>query len=289
MEEESSKGIRNWLKLAFDRLARLDKSANLEGEIQQIIDEGEQRGLITEDEGEMIQGIFSFRDTTVREIMVPRTDAVAVSDDRTTGEMIDVIIQSGHTRIPVYKESIDNITGILHAKDLLAYWGEKDIQIDKICRPPQFIPETQNVSDLLKNLLAKKDHMAIVIDEYGGMAGLVTLEDILEEIVGEILDEYDAEENWIHEAEDGSILVDARLPVEDLEEFLNTALPEGQYESVGGLLITILGKVPGVGEKVVVEDIEMVVEAANSRKVEKVRIRRLLPEDSEEESMRKIV
>jgi magnesium and cobalt transporter len=276
-EDDSAKGIRSWLKLVFSRLAGLDRPENLEKEIQQLIDEGEQRGLITQDEGEMIQGIFSFRDTTVREIMVPRTDAVLAPVETDLKEVIDLIVESGHTRIPIFQSSVDNIVGILHAKDLLRYWGQSDIDLQEILRPPQFIPETQNVSVLLKNLLATKDHMVLVIDEYGGVSGIATLEDILEEIVGEIQDEYDAEENWIVPHNDGSILVDARLDKEDLEEYLDVELPDGHYESVGGLIISALGKVPSVQESVVVEDVELTVEVANSRKIEKVRVRRLEP------------
>lgn len=278
LEEESARGFRQWLKMVFRRLARLEKQQDLEKEIQQLIDEGEQRGLISEDEGDMIQGIFSFRDTIAKEIMVPRTDAVCAPADTTIREIIDLIVQSGHSRIPIYQDSIDNISGILHAKDLLEYWGKDDLQVRGIVRPPYFIPETKQISEVLRDLRHKKSHMAIVIDEYGGTAGVVTLEDTIEEIIGDIMDEYDAEENWLIEEDDGAILVDARLDVEELEDYLDVEFPEGKFESVGGFMISILGKVPIVNEKVEYGPVEMVVEQADRRKIEKIRIRRIGPE-----------
>ncbi|MBP8644671.1 MAG: HlyC/CorC family transporter [Syntrophobacteraceae bacterium] len=261
--------------MVFRRLARVEDTQNIEKEIQQLIDEGEQQGLISEDEGEMIQGIFSFRDTIAREIMVPRTDAVCAPLETGITEIIDLILGSGHSRIPIYKENIDNIIGTLHAKDLLGSWGAKDVDISTMVRPPYFIPETKKISEVLKDLRGNKSHMAIVIDEYGGTAGILTLEDIIEEIIGEIMDEYDADQKMIAEHEDGSITVNARLDVEELEDYLDVELPEGKFESVGGFVISLLGKVPAVNEVVIYNNLEMRIEAASSRKVEKIRIRKL--------------
>ncbi len=278
MEEESGKGFQNWLRMCFRRLARIQDPDSIEKEIEQLIDEGEQRGLISEDEGEMIQGIFSFRDTIAREIMVPRTDTVCARIDTSMPEIIDLIIQSGHSRIPIYVDSIDNVIGTLHAKDLLRYWGcGAEVEMKDIVRSPYFIPETKKISEVLKDLRGNKSHIAIVIDEYGGTAGILTLEDIIEEIIGEIVDEYDAEETLIVEHEDGSMTVDARLDVEELEDVLDMEFPEGKFESVGGFVISLLGKVPGVDERVVYQNIEMTVEAANNRKIEKLRVRRIEP------------
>lgn len=274
MEEESAKGLSRWLKKALRRLSRIDKPKDLEKEIQQLIDEGEERGLISEDEGEMIQGIFSFRDTVAREVMVPRTDTVAAPHESSVESLIALIVESGHSRIPIYQDSIDNIIGILHAKDLLQHWGKTDLDLRAILRPPYFIPESKKISEVLRDLRHRKSHMAIVIDEYGGTAGVLTMEDIIEEIIGDIMDEYDAEENWLVEQEDGSILVDARLDVEELGDYLDMEFPEGKFESVGGFIISRLGRVPAVHEKVLFKNLEMIVEAADSRKVEKVRIRR---------------
>jgi CBS domain containing-hemolysin-like protein len=265
--------------MAFRRLARIEKTQDLEKEIQELIDEGELRGLISEDEGDMIQGIFSFRDTIAKEIMVPRIDAVCAPADTTIRDIIQLILQSGHSRIPIFQDSIDNISGILHAKDLLEYWGKDDMQVRGIVRPPYFIPETKQISEVLRDLRHKKSHMAIVIDEYGGTAGVLTLEDIIEEIIGDIMDEYDAEENWLIEEDDGAILVDARLDVEELEDYLGVELPEGKFESVGGFMISVLGKVPIVNDRIEYGPVEMVVEQADKRKVERIRIRRIAPTD----------
>jgi magnesium and cobalt transporter len=275
LDEESAKGLQRWLKKAFRRLSKLDKPKDLEKEIQQLIDEGEERGLISEDEGDMIQGIFSFRDTVAREIMVPRTDTLAAPVDTPIESIIRLIVESGHSRIPIYQDSIDNIVGILHAKDLLQYWGKDSIELRETLRPPYFIPESKKISDVLRDLRHRKSHMAIVIDEYGGTAGVLTLEDIIEEIIGDIMDEYDSEENWLMEQEDGSILVDARLDIEELEDYLDVEFPEGKFESIGGFVISRLGRVPGVNEKIQFQGLEMVVEAADSRKIERIRIRRL--------------
>jgi len=274
LEDESAIGFQQWLRMFFRRLARLEARGDVEKEIQQLIDEGEERGLISEDEGEMIQGIFSFRDTIAREIMVPRTEVVcARAEEATLTDIITLIVQSGHSRIPIYQESVDNIIGILHAKDLLSYWCSETADFREMMRPPYFIPETKKISEVLKDLRDKKSHMAIVIDEYGGTAGILTLEDIIEEIIGDVMDEYDAEEKLIAENEDGSITVDARLDVEDLEDYLHVQFPEGKFESVAGFVISLLGRVPDVDERIEYENIEMVIEAANSRKIEKIRIR----------------
>lgn len=282
MEDDPAIGFQQWLRMFFRRLARLETPESIEKEIQQLIDEGEQRGLISEDEGEMIQGIFSFRDTIAREIMVPRTDTVCASADTRAGEIIELIVQSGHSRIPLFQESIDNIIGILHAKDLLSYWGRDDIDVRSIVRPPYFIPETKKISEVLKDLRNKKSHMAIVIDEYGGTAGILTMEDIIEEIIGDVMDEYDSEENLIVKLDDGSISVNARLDVEELEDYLDVELPEGKFESVGGFVISLLGRVPVMGERVLYKNIEMIVESANSRKIEKIKIRRIDPLERQE-------
>ena len=274
LEDDSAIGFQQWLRMFFRRLARLEAREDVEKEIQQLIDEGEERGLISEDEGEMIQGIFSFRDTIAREIMVPRTEVVcARAEEATLTDIITLIVQSGHSRIPIYQESVDNVIGILHAKDLLSYWGSETADFREMARSPYFIPETKKISEVLKDLRDKKSHMAIVIDEYGGTAGILTLEDIIEEIIGDVMDEYDAEEKLITENEDGSITVDARLDVEDLEDYLHVDFPEGKFESVGGFVISLLGRVPDVDERIEHKNIEMVIEAANSRKIEKIRIR----------------
>jgi len=282
--EESAKGFRHWLKMCLRRLAKVDDTESIEKEIQQLIDEGEQQGLISEDEGEMIQGIFSFRDTIAREIMVPRTDAVFANTETKITEIVQLIIQSGHSRIPIYQDNMDNIIGTVHAKDLLGHCEMADRDVRDMVRPPYFIPETKKISEVLKDLRDNKSHLAIVIDEYGGTAGLLTLEDIIEEIIGDVMDEYDADEKLIVEHEDGSVTVNARLDVEELEDYFNVELPEGKFESVGGFVISLLGKVPSVDERLKFHDLEMVIEVANSRKIERIRIRKSSPDDPDSPS-----
>ncbi len=267
--------------MCLRRLAKVDDTENIEKEIQQLIDEGEQQGLISEDEGEMIQGIFSFRDTIAREIMVPRTDAVFASAEIHIPDIVQVIIQSGHSRIPIYQDSIDNIIGTVHAKDLLSHCGMADLDVQSIVRAPYFIPETKKISEVLKDLRDNKSHLAIVVDEYGGTAGILTLEDIIEEIIGDVMDEYDADQKLLVAHEDGSITVNARLDVEELEDYLNVELPEGKFESVGGFVISLLGKVPSVNEELTYNNLQMVIEAASSRKIERIRIRKFSSDEAD--------
>ncbi len=281
MEEESAKGFRHWLRMCLRRLAKVEDNDNIEREIQQLIDEGEQQGLISEDEGEMIQGIFSFRDTIAREIMVPRTDAVFASAETRLSDIIQLIIQSGHSRIPIFEENVDNIIGTVHAKDLLSHYGIADLDVREIVRVPYFIPETKKISEVLHDLRDNKSHLAIVIDEYGGTAGILTLEDIIEEIIGDVMDEYDADQKLLVEHDDGSITVNARLDVEELEDYLNVEFPEGKFESVGGFVISLLGRVPTANEELNYHDLQIVIEAASSRKIERIRIRKVTGDDVE--------
>lgn len=267
--------------MCLRRLAKVEDNDNIEREIQQLIDEGEQQGLISEDEGEMIQGIFSFRDTIAREIMVPRTDAVFASAETRLSDIIQLIIQSGHSRIPIFEENVDNIIGTVHAKDLLSHYGIADLDVREIVRVPYFIPETKKISEVLHDLRDNKSHLAIVIDEYGGTAGILTLEDIIEEIIGDVMDEYDADQKLLVEHDDGSITVNARLDVEELEDYLNVEFPEGKFESVGGFVISLLGRVPTANEELNYHDLQIVIEAASSRKIERIRIRKVTGDDVE--------
>ncbi len=274
LEEGPETGF--WQKIATLLQFRQRKKSShpdLQKEIQELIDAGEEEGLLSEDEGEMIQSILSFRDTVAREIMVPRTDAVIVSADTSIRDLLQLISEKGHSRFPVYSENLDNIIGILHVKDLLSSWKQESLDLRKILRTPYFIPETKKISQLLKELRDRKSHMAIVIDEYGGTAGLVTIEDIIEEIIGEIHDEHDADENLMVATEEGDLLVDARLEIEKLAEHFNMQVPEGSFESVGGFIINLLGRVPQTHETITHAPIEMIIESADARKIRKVRIK----------------
>ena len=274
MEEGSDTGI--WRKIATllrFRHRKKHSQPDLQREIKQLIDVGEEEGLLSEDEGEMIQSILSFRDTLAREIMVPRTDAVIISANTPIEKLLQLVIQEGHSRFPVHGGSIDNIIGILHVKDLLTFWSEEHLDLKDILRSPYFIPETKKISHLLRELRDKKSHMAIVIDEYGGTAGLVTIEDIIEEIIGEIRDEHDSEETLMVATDEGELLVDARLEIEKLVEHFHLEVPKGNFESVGGFIISLLGRVPQPNETITHASLEMTIESADARKIRKVRVR----------------
>ena len=274
MEEGSDTGI--WRRIASllrFRHRKKPSQPDLQREIKQLIDVGEEEGLLSEDEGEMIQSILSFRDTLAREIMVPRTDAVFISADTPIEKLLQLVIQEGHSRFPVHSGSSDNIIGILHVKDLLTFWSAEHLDLKDIIRTPYFIPETKKISHLLRELRDKKSHMAIVIDEYGGTAGLVTIEDIIEEIIGEIHDEHDNDETLMVATDEGDLVVDARLEIEKLVEHFNLEVPKGNFESVGGFIISLLGRVPQPQETVTHAPLEMTIESADARKIRKVRVR----------------
>jgi CBS domain containing-hemolysin-like protein len=255
---------------------------DLEREIQQILDEGEERGLISRQEGELIESIFEFRDTLVREIMVPRLEMVGIEINTPVDQVISLVLSCGHSRLPVFEGDIDHIKGILLTKDLLVFWQTPDPtwNLERVLRPAYFIPESKKISDLLRDLVERKSQIAIVIDEYGGTAGLITLEDILEEIVGEIYDEYDRQEPRLLPQEDGSVLVDARLDVEELMDHFDLPRPEGKFESVGGLLIHLLGRVPRANDRVEIKGLELTVLSADERRAKQVQARRL-PSEAE--------
>jgi len=256
-----------------------------EEEIQELMNAGEEEGIINEEENEMIRAIFSLRDTVVREIMVPRTDMAYVSADAIVKEVLATIVSCGHSRIPVYDGTLDNIVGLIYAKDFLKYWGmaESGVFLRKVMRAPYFVPETKNLEELLHDFKKKKIHIAIVIDEYGGTSGLVTIEDLLEQIVGDIQDEYDLEEEWLVEESEGSVIVDARLPIEDLEEYFGIEIERDKFDTVGGLIFHLTGRIPGAGEEVATGDILLAVLEADERRISKVRITRLLNTGEPEE------
>ncbi|MBW1703868.1 MAG: HlyC/CorC family transporter [Deltaproteobacteria bacterium] len=252
------------------------------------MDVGQAKGLISDEETHMVNGVLDLKETRAHSIMIPRTEISSAPANSTLGEVIKLVTDCGHTRIPIHNGNIDDIAGILHAKDLLKFLGEpptSGIPLE-ILRKPYFVPGTQKVSKLLKDLKEKKNHLAIVTDEYGGTAGIITIEDILEEIVGEIMDEHDSDEPLLTVIDEKSIIVDARLEVEKLEEHLDIRLPEGDFESVGGFIIHLLGRIPKVKEKVPFEDFTITVREADQRKIDKILItRNPLPFSHEEEKV----
>lgn len=245
-----------------------------EEEIQELMNAGEEEGLINEEENQMIRSIFALGDTVVREIMLPRTDMACVSVDAGVKEVLDSVIACGHSRIPVYDGTVDNIIGLIYAKDLLKYWGmdASAIVLREIIRAPYFIPESKNLEELLHEFKKKRVHIAIVIDEYGGTSGLVTIEDLLEQIVGDIQDEYDLEEDWLVVEPDGSVIVDARLPIEELKEHFDIEVEREKFDTVGGLIFHLIGRIPATGEEVDTGSIHMTVLGADERRISKVRI-----------------
>ena len=270
-----SPGFIEQVKSLFKKKDETPPESVLERDFQELIDQGEEQGLLTQEQGDMIQSIFEFKDTVVREVMVPRTEMLAVSSDVSIQTIIDLTLAHGHSRLPIYQGNPDNIVGMLHVKDLLPYWHLPPDQPipPEIIRKTTFIPETKKIVHLFRELRQEKIHMAVVLDEYGGTSGLVTMEDLIEEIIGEIEDEYDRQEPRLKPLEDGRVEVDARLEIEELERYFDLEIEERTFESVGGLIIHILGRVPVVGEKVYFQDLEMTILEADKR-----RIRRLLVE-----------
>jgi len=251
-----------------------------EEEIKTMVDAGEEKGVIEQEEKEMIYSIFEFGDTVVREVMVPRIDIAAVDVSATMNEALDVILQAGFSRLPVYERTIDNIVGVLYAKDLLRYLrdGKSDVALWDVVRPPYFIPETKKVDELLPDLQRRRVHVAIVVDEYGGVAGLVTIEDLLEEIVGEIRDEYDSEEAMVEFLGDGQYVFDGRIPLDDVNKLVGAELASGVADTLGGYVYEKLGQVPAVNDHIEQDDVTVTVLSVSGRRIRRVRVeRRLTP------------
>lgn len=233
----------------------------------------DEEAIIEDEEKEMIASIFEFSDKLVREVMVPRIDVAAVSCDTPMLQALEVILKAGHSRIPIYRDTIDNIQGVLYAKDLLKYLRDSrtDTPISRVTRPAYFIPESKKVDELLQELQQRKVHMAIVVDEYGGTAGLVTIEDLLEEIVGEIQDEYDAEEPTVEALNSHEYLFDARVPIDEVNKLLGVELPDEGGDTLGGFIYSQLGKVPALGDRVEYENVTVEVLSVNGRRIKQVR------------------
>jgi CBS domain containing-hemolysin-like protein len=275
MMEERKKGMWEKIRNVFRLRSGPDTTEDLENEIQELLEEGEEQGLITSREEQMISSIFDFRETLASEIMTPKAEMVTADSSSSVAELVRLVIDEGYTRIPLYENTPDSIIGILHAKDLLRICSQADQpvrQLERYFLPPVFIQESTPIIDLLRFFQEKKTHMAIVNDEFGGVRGLVTLEDVLEEIVGEIVDEHDRAESELRVLGDDIILVDAKIDIEKVEQFFGVHLPEGPYESVGGLIVHRLARVPERGTEIVVGNLQFTVLAADARRVKTVRI-----------------
>ena len=247
-----------------------------EEEIKRMISLGEEEGVLEEEEKEMIDSIFKFGDTKVQEVMVPRSDMVTIEANQGLDNILKLVMEAGHSRIPVFERRIDNIIGILYAKDLLNLWEQSSrarLKVKDLVHPAYFVPETKKVNELLREFQKQRIHLAMVVDEYGGTAGLVTLEDLLEEIVGEIEDEYDKGKERIEILEKGIALVDGKTDIGEVNERLGIKLPEEEVETVAGFVVDHLGRVPRVGEEIIYQGTKITVVEADRRRVIKVKIK----------------
>ena len=249
-----------------------------ETELISMVEVGQEEGLLEQEEQKMIVSIFRLGDTLVREIMVPRIDMLAFELDTPIDQALDALKESGHSRVPVYEDTVDNIQGLLYAKDLLGIWreGKQIASLIEHLRPAYFVPEAKKVDDLLAELQAKRVHMAIVVDEYGGVAGIVTLEDIVEEIVGEIRDEYDQAEEMLYQAiNDDEYLFQGRIDLDDFNDIMGTALPNSEADTLSGLIYSRIGRVPTNGDYIQIEDLQLIVEQVSGQRIRKVRAQKL--------------
>ncbi|HEY6543002.1 MAG TPA: hemolysin family protein [Ktedonobacteraceae bacterium] len=247
-----------------------------EEELRLLVTVGEEEGVLEEDETEMIHSIFEFADTTVREVMVPRIDMVTLESDATVNEAVDMAMQGGFSRIPVYEESIDNIIGVLYTKDMLKQLreGHESMPIRTLVRPAYFVPETKKLDDLLREIRQRRIHMVIVIDEYGSVAGLVTIEDLVEEIVGDIRDEYDRDENLYEKINQYEYIVDAKMSIDEFNELMEAELKNEDYDTLGGFLYAQLDKIPVPGDTITFENLTFTVMDTRGRRITKVRVER---------------
>jgi len=232
--------------------------------------------VLDQGERDLIESVIEFGDTVVREVMVPRTDMTTVGGDATVEQALEVTTAAGFSRVPALGETVDDVVGLVYVKDLIRAEldGHAGRSVESVLRPSRFVPETKRVADLLKEMQKEKFHMAMAVDEYGGIAGLVTLEDLIEELVGEIVDEYDVEEPLVDRERDGTLRVDARISIDELNEFAGIELPEGDWDTVGGLVFDSFGRVPSVGDTCDVNGYCLRVERLQGRRITRVQILR---------------
>ncbi len=245
-------------------------------EIQAFIDEAKEEGIIEKEEGVLLKSVVEFGDTVVREIMTPRVDIACIRKDSSIQKLRDLVIQVKHSRIPVYKDKIDNVEGIVIAKDLLEYADDKlkNSPIEPLVRPVYFVPESMKVAELLKEFQRRKQKLAVVVDEHGGVSGLVTMEDLVEEIVGEIRDEYDMDKARIVEKGPFDYVVSGNAEVEEIEELFDLEFAEENYITVGGLITHHLGRLPQQGEQLQIKDLSLEVLEVDQKRIKKLRIKK---------------
>jgi CBS domain containing-hemolysin-like protein len=287
-------------------------------ELSMLVSHSGERGVLDKVEEEMLQSVFSFSDTVAREIMTPRTDLITIPIDASIEEVVQIVVSSGYSRFPVIGDTVDDVLGVVMSRDLLPYVHnlksspEREFSLKRIMREPYFVPGTKQISDLLNEFKRRKLHIAIVLDEHGGVDGVVTLEDVIEEIVGDIFDESDVVERDIIVEDDGKVVVDGGVLVADINDRLEFSIPEGDYDTIAGFIYTSLGRLPRPGDEIVIRDsgnlevngklieeasetsaessplAQITVEKVTGRRIERVKLQKLLsesllsPEASEE-------
>jgi len=271
-----------WTIMRFRAVGRARRAATVsdeeaEEEIEAFIDSGRQEGILQADEGRLIRQVVEFHDAVVREAMTPRTELIAIPAGSTLSQAREIFAREKHSRLPVYREQLDNIEGIIALKELVARWGElpEDAPIQRIMRPAYFVPETKPVSELLKELQSRRLQLAVVVDEYGGTAGVVTIEDLLEQLVGEIREEHEHEERSVVAQNDGTFLAQGSASVEDLESALGVDVHAVGFDTIAGLVYSALGRIPDIGETVDVSGLRLEVVKADTRRIERVRVSRI--------------
>jgi putative hemolysin len=248
-----------------------------EEEIRLMINVGEEKGIFQETETNMINSIFEFDNTAAKEVMTPRNHIIAVNIDATVDEILEIVVEENFSRIPVYENSIDNVIGLLYVKDLFALIRkstEWEISLKDLIRPAYFVPEYKKIDELFKEMQKSKTHIAIVIDEYGGTAGLITIEDLLEEIVGNIFDEYDDVVLEYEQIDEDTYLVDGLLGISEINDIMRLDLPEEEFDTISGMILSLSGKMPEVGEEVEYEDVSFRIEEVDDKRISKIKIQK---------------
>jgi len=260
----------------FEDRTTFSESRMSEEEFKLMLEEGTKAGVIDKTEHELIESIFEFTDTTAKEVMIPRPDVVALDVDTKPETIVKIVLEEGYSRLPVYKGTIDNILGIVYTKDLLGMIEYRNlILLHDVIRPAYFVPETKRISQLMRELQQQRSHMAVVIDEFGGTEGIITMEDILEEIVGEIHDEYDEVLKDIEQTADGSFIVNARTSIRHFNERFHTELPEAdEYETVSGFLHKVAGRIPELNEEILHDGMTFSIVKKSQRRIRLVRVRK---------------
>jgi CBS domain containing-hemolysin-like protein len=256
-----------------------------EAELRSMAELGQEEGSIEREETQLIHSIFEFGDTIVREVMIPRPDIKAIEADKALRDVQAIVLQHGYSRIPVFEEDLDDMIGIVYAKDVLKalHQGKQDMPLRDVVREAHYVPESKKVADLLREMQKAKFHISMVTDEYGSVVGLVTLEDLLEELVGEIADEYDTEEPELEQIGEGEYRVDGKMAIDELNELLDVELPDEEWDTVGGLMLGLMGSIPQEGEHVAYQNLRFTAEQVNGRRISKVLItREEAPEEAAE-------